>query len=311
MAIDYTTTARIAGLKRRGKIPTNQNLYQEADFLEMLSDEMIDEIVPTLMSVRNDYLLAKESQTIVLGQSEYDIPWRAVGDKLKDATIVDEVTEDVIEDLPFLDADAMAAHTPMDYIKLYGFAVEANKVRLFPNESAWVGRKLKLTYFRRPNRLVATTSAGKVQSINTGTNEVTLDNVPTTWTTALEYDVIKGSPAFDPRADGISISGIAGYVVTLPSLPTGLAVGDYFAEKGESPIPQIPYDAFGWLEQLGAVKAVESISNAQELQAHIGMAQKLENKFLLKITPRVDHGAKKIVPRKGIFRSTRRLTWPR
>lgn len=309
MALDYTSTAVIADLKRRGKIPTNQNLYQETDLAAILSAEINDTILPRIMSVREDHFVTFKDTLIVTGTDSYAIPQRAVGGKLKDVVIVDNLGT-VLEDLPRLTYTDVSLFSPMDYVKLYGFYLQGDDVRLYPNASGWNGRYLRQYYFRRPNKLVVTTAAGKITAINTGTLEVTLDNAPSTWTAATTFDVIAGRPNFRSVVDDAVITNIAGSVLTFTSV-TGFTVGDYVAEAGESPVPQIPYDAFGWLAQRGALKAVESIANQQELAAHIAAATDQEARFIDKITPRVDDAPKKIVSRKGIFRASRRLTWPR
>jgi hypothetical protein len=260
------------------------------------------------MAVRENYFVANSDTLVVSGQKAYPIPTRAIGDKLKDVVIVD-ADGNPIDELVLIPDNEVGSGQIVSQNSGQGFYIEANNVILYPDETAWVGRYLRMRYFRRPNRLVPVTSTGKVTNI--AGLVVTLDNVPTTWTTATELDVIQGKPPFNSRADGITVAGIAGFDLTLLALPTGLVIGDYFAEAQESPIPQLPVDSFGWLAQRGAIKALESVGNPAELQAHVAMADRMAIKFLTKITPRVDDQPKKIISRNGIFRNTRRTIWPR
>ena len=50
------------------------------------------------------------------------------------------------------------------------------------------------------------------------------------------------------------------------TLPTDLAVGDYVALAGKSPIAQIPYEAHHLLAQLGAIKVNEALGDMQGMQ---------------------------------------------
>lgn len=308
--IDYSTTERIASVKRRASVPTNQNLFLDSDFVKILSDGLIDTVLPMIMSVREDYFLTYQDTLVGAGVSSLNIPVRAVGGKLKDVVFVDPSTGNATEDLPRLSYADISLYQPADYIKMRGFYVEGDKVKFFPPDIA-EGKTVRLYYFRRPSRLVEVSATGKVVAINTTTKEVQLNNVPTTWTTSTELDVIEGVPPFKSLADDVNVTLIAGFVLTFLTLPTGLAVGDYIAEAMESPIPQIPFEAFGYLDQLGAVKVIEAVGTTEEVQKHAAMAQALEKKLFTMLTPRVDNAPQKIVSRNGLFRSARGMYWPR
>lgn len=306
MAIDYTMTERIASVKRRASIPTSQSLYTDADLASIMSYELLNVVVPKILAVREDYFLTSADQSVVSGTQAYRIPSRAIGDKLKELHIVDNNT--VSHNLPRLSYDDLAGEAPIADVKLYGFYLKGNEVVLYP-DNQFVGKTLRMYYYRRPNNLIVTSSAGKITAL--AGNVATLDVVPTAWTTSDTFDVISGSPGFHSRGDDQVVTDITGLDVTFSSIPTGTVVGDYVALSGESPIPQIPYDAFGWLEQRTALKCVEGIGNAQELQAHGTLAQDMEARLLALLTPRVDEESKKVVNRRGIFRVGRGVAWPR
>lgn len=308
MTTDYTTTELIASVKRRATVPTNQNLFEDRDFVKVLSDELLATVVPRILSVREDYFVAYKDTTVVAGTQVYTIPTRAIGGKLKDVVIVDPTNGNAIQNLPRLTYQDISLYQPGNGCGLYGFYLEGNNVHLYPTD-AFATKTLRVYYYRRPSRLVQTSSCGKVTNI-VGTL-VTLDLVPSSWTASTELDAIAGRPGFEPLQDDFNASSIAGFDLSFATLPTGLQVGDYIAEAGESPIAQIPYDAFSWLSQLGAVKCVEAIGNSTELQNHQAMAQKLEAQLMNLIAPRVDEESKKIVSRRGIFRASRGVLWPK
>jgi hypothetical protein len=301
MAVDYTTTELIANLKRRASVPTNQSLFENSDFLGLMSDEMESVLVPLILAAREGYFATYSDTLLVAGTNTFDIPDRAVGGKLQDVLIVDS-DGNTIQDLPSLNSHDQGIDTDDLERQMYGFFMEGMRVRLFPADN-WVGYYLRMKYYRKPNRLVTEASAGQVTAIDTGTNTVTLGNVPTTWSTSTTFDVIEGRPHFRSLADDQAITALSGYDLTFSSLPTGLVVGDWVAEAGESPIPQVPFEAFKWLAQAGACKVVEALGKTSELQAAQGKLNVLENAFLKLISPRVDYAPKKIIPHHGIFRS--------
>lgn len=304
--IDYTMDGVIADVKRSGAIPTHQSLFEEEDFVAVLSDDMKTILVPLLMSVQENHFQTYYETTILVDQDHYEIPWRAIGNKLKTVEIYDGTTR--LKVLPRLDLRDIASDASLSYLLYNGFRMEGTDVVLYP-VNAYTEKTLRLTYFRRPNDLVPTSESGKIVTINTGTNEVQLDNVPTDWTTTDTFDVIQNKPPFKCLGEEVGITTIAGLVITFSTLPTGMAVGDYVAIKGQSPIPQIPYDAFPLLAQRGVCQVLGALSPQQGEIAEKGY-QELAGMYLKIIAPRVDDAPKKLVNRKGIWQGGGSNRWP-
>ena len=59
-------------------------LINNFDLLEFASEELLLGVVPGIMSVHEDYFLYEQNAQIVAGKSEYEIPSRAIGNKLRD-----------------------------------------------------------------------------------------------------------------------------------------------------------------------------------------------------------------------------------
>jgi hypothetical protein len=263
-------------------------------------------IVPLIMSSMEEYFVTKLDTVIAVDQTDFLVPPRAIGGKLKDLKILESDGSEI--DLVRLNLTDISNTDIGDISRLSGFYMRGNFVVLHP-KNTHDGKSLRQYYFRRPNRLVPTDNAGKIVSINTGTNEVQLDNVPTTWDTSDTFDVIQGEPPFEARGEDQAITLVAGSVLTFSSLPATMAVGDYVAEAGESPIPQIPYEAFPLLTQRGAIKVLEALSPkaVQAAQQEYGNIHKT---FLTLCQPRVDNAPKKLVSRHGIWKARGPVSWP-
>jgi hypothetical protein len=312
MANDYTTTELIADVKQRASVPTNQNLITDTALIRFLDNKLKSDLVPLVISAREEYFVHTFDHAITTASAdtnEYKIPPRAIGMKLKDVTIVSSNgnDENPVPRLTYRDK-ALPAFT--DYQRIWGFWVKANYIKLHIR-TTFIGDTLRLYYFRRPNRLVATSRAGEITNIDVPTKVVTLDNAPTDWTTNTTFDVIKGEPGFHSVADDQTITNKTGFDLTFSSLPDDMEVGDFVAEAGESPIPQIPWEGFPLLAQLGAIKILEALGDKTGWQVATQEYQVLRTEFLKLLSPRVDDQPQRIVARKGIWRTRGAQYWRR
>lgn len=308
---DYTTTELIADIKQRCSVPTSQNLFDESKFVRFLSNKLRDNILPQIMSAREDFFVASEDiaiTTTTQATNAYAIPQRAVGMKLKTVVLVDAQGNE--EELPRLSYKDKSLPGYVDYQSLYGYYLEGNKVRLHLADS-YVNQTLRMYFFRRPNQLVKTSEAGKITNIDTGTNVITLDNAPTSWTTSTTFDAICADPPFDSKADDLTITNIAGFDLTFATIPDELAVGDWIAVAGESPVAQIPYEAYSLLTQLGVIKVLEALKDTQGMQNAVNDYNQMRQDFFTMITPRVDGQPKKVVSRTGTWRLSGARKWGR
>ena len=309
--IDYTTDELIEDIKQRASVPTSQSLFNEDRFTRFLSSKLRDNVVPLMLSVREDYFVAFEDIDITdltSNTNTYTLPERAIGMKLKDVVLVDSQGKE--EQLPRLTFQDKSLPGIADYQSLYGFYVQANSIKLFLQRS-FVGKKLRMYYYRRPNGLVKTSKAGKILSINTGTGVVTLDNAPTNWTTSTTFDLICGKPPFDSKGDDTAITAISGFDLTFASVPTGLKVGDWVCESNESVIPQIPYEGFSLLVQLGVVKVLEALNDTRGWQTAVEDYKQMQMDVKTMLSPRVDEATVKTVSRSGVWRIGGSNKWGR
>lgn len=296
--IDYTTQGMIDSIKTKGILPESQNLYLPADIVSLTTDELISVIVPLLMSVKEEYLTASYDQAIGAGERSFFIHERALGLKLRDLVLVDTGGQEIPldryepEDLKHgLQANPATA----------GFYLDNDRVNLIPIASDFSSYTLRQKIFRRPNNLILTSQAGQVTAINTATKEVTISTVPSAFTTSLTYDMIKGTPSFRAHAEGQAITSIVGFVLTFSAtLPEDLAVGDWIAPTGFSPIAQIPYEAHKLLEQRVVIKILEGLKDKTGMDMAQEGYKAMVEKFTQLVTPRVDGAPQKLVSRRGL-----------
>lgn len=305
MAIDYTTTALVSSIKRRASVPTSQSLFETTDFNAILTDEMQSIIVPIILAEQQDFFVHSQDIAMDGVVKSFDIPSRSIGMKLKDVGFYNPVNNDFESKprMPLSDYGDPGG----DYIKsLGGFYLEGSKIS-FTEAPSNTSDKLRAYFYRRPNNLVAENKAAKVTSIDIASKTLTFGSMPSSWTTSTVFDIIKGKPGFNSLSDDLSITTKDSLTLTFAeTLPTDIAVGDWVAENGESPIAQIPYSAFPLLAQLGAVKVLESLGDLKGMQMGQAKFDVLVQNFLRTINKRVDSSPKKIINRNGVFSSVRR-----
>jgi hypothetical protein len=152
---------------------------------------------------------------------------------------------------------------------------------------------LRMKFYRRPNNLTLAANCAQITAIVGSV--VTVNAVPSDWTTATTFDVIQNFPQFSSISDGLAITLISNLNITLASVPTGLAVGMYLCPTGMSCVPQIPYEAFSLLVQCGIERLAESLGDVQGSQVAAKRCEKLAMTLIKLIAPRVQKATKKII----------------
>lgn len=303
--MDYTSTALIAQIKRFAALPTNQNMFQDSDFIAILASQLRTYITPLVMKVKEEYYVTSSSQSIVIGQTDYAIPEEAIGKKLRAVQWLD--SNNNILDLPRLTIEQIS--TDLQVVRPYGYTIQGDSIVLYPSPTST--GTLKMYYYRRPNELVLESDSAKIVSANGTTGELICVSVPTSWTTANVIDAIDGKPSFGLLGENLAISSIAGTSVFIATATAALLeAGDYIALHNQSPIPQIPVEVFDLLVQAGVLKCLESISDGGDgTKLAAEQLMKMEDTVINLLADRVESSPKKIINNRGVWKSYRTWYW--
>jgi hypothetical protein len=305
MGIDFTSSAMIESIKTRALVPTSQKLFGNDLIVKIITEELLADIVPLIMDVREEYFVNYFDQAINTAVSNYDLPSRAVGQKLRDVVLLNTQNREV--SLPRLEADQLKHQWFLGNYSLYmnrrGFYFQDGYVTLFPDATSLGAYRLRMKYFRRPNNVCQTTAAGQVIIIDFLNNIVTLNNVPATWLVTDTFDIIRGKPGFKSLGDDLTITAVDPILqtVTFAALPTDLAVGDWVCPSGFSPIPQIPYEVFNILEQRCTIKLLEDMKDSEGLKNAAEVYTNMVDRFRTLVSPRADGSPKRIVRSSTLF----------
>ena len=180
-----------------------------------------------------------------------------------------------------------------------GYFLKGNNIILSPTPSTTTGT-LRLAYIRRPSALVLTTAAGEITSIDTGLNQIVVSSLPSTMTVNTEIDFVQGNSPYDLLETDSSITGVSGTTISFASLPDDLAVGDFIALSGESPVAQLPEELIQILTQSVLCSCLSSKKDKSvefEMQKLTQMKEILTNMLV----PRVKSDDKKIKNNQGFL----------
>ncbi len=311
----YNTEQLIENIKRRCTVPTSQLTYTDEDFVLLANDELQGEVVPLIMSTRDEYFVDyvdvnSDSSGVI------PIPSVAVGAKLRTVCYVQQSSPLLLINLPLLNLDVVAGVGAnfINGLTFTGFYIQDNSIRLYPNTSVPVGTQIRIYYYRRSLVLAEPSQYGQVVSIDPDTNTVVLDKVPTGWVVGDTINAVSQDPNFKITVESAEITTLSAPSVVLSSV-VGLSVGDYVTIEGYSAIPQLPVEAHAYLAQLTAAKVLEGLGDRAGMEAALAKAKSLKDGLLIMTSSRVDGSPKKVInPNGGVriaasLRGIRRGSW--
>lgn len=297
MAVSYTTSKLIESVKRRGMFPTSQQLFTDRRIVDFANDELQQTIVPIIMSMREDYFVVHKDINAE-GDSPFvvEVPDDAVGMKLKG---VGQLVDNVYISLPRIQENEINRRF------LYGFTVEGNQLKVYSN----VKNTFRLYYYQRTLELCLEKEASQIVSIDSLTNEVQVNAIPSSWNTSTVLNAVQSVQPFRAVKSEAQIISLSSPLIRLDSVDD-LKVGDWLAVEGYSPIPQIPVEAQKVLEQGTVVKCLESVGDREGMAAAEKKYEINVKNMMTVLAPRVDQSPKKINSDPyGRWNSTRFRRW--
>jgi len=282
-----TTQELLDSIEMRCFAPIDQNTFSSSKLLLLAHEELQSKILPEILSVREEFFVTYTDYSVVANQASYIIPNRAIGMGLREVKII--VGNDVIN-LTQITPEAVTSTTSGSPTSFY---IQDNNVVLYPTPST-SANTLRLYYCKRPSKLVLTSDAALISSIDTATKTVTVTAVPTAWSTSNQFDFVKQDGASENLAIDQSITSINSTDITFSNdLPSTLRVGDWVSLRYTSPLVQLPEEYITVLSQATSCRVIQSMrlpgldSEMAQLKIMLDMAKKL-------IGPRVSGETKKI-----------------
>lgn len=310
MARINTATNFINGVKRRAAIPENQATFEAEDFLAFADEELLLGVVPAIMVVHEDYFLYETETVIESGKTEYEIPSRAMGVKLRDLQYKPNPTTH-IEMTRIGIGERFGSYNGMMNDPKY-FYVKNNKVVISDSMPSGNTGTLNFIFYIKPSQLVLEDRIGVITGINdlnNGTTQIVVDAIPDNFSTSIVYDVYKSeSPRNILNIDMIPLTiNVITKSVTFDSddIPSELKIGDHLAQAKEATLAQIPDEFDAMLEQMVACRILEAQGDTSGLQNALLKLQQMNNAGGNLVDNRVEDSPEKIVNRHGTLKQGR------
>jgi hypothetical protein len=269
----YTSTSLLNAVKLRGQIPeASEDSFDDTDLLDFLSEEIQTYMASLLMSVREEFFVHAYDVAAQNGLIFYDVPPRSIGGKLRQVLLGTPPSQWVviqrIEPKQLYGAYYGYSNSYSGYA--IGYIFQDTTIELlspFPN-----GQTIRMMYFRRPNRLVADSACAAVTALGPAANQVTVSaaTLPSSFTTSVTYDLIKGTPGFKSLGDDVTVTNVntsTGVITFTDNYPSSLQVGDFVCLSGTSCVPQIPVEMHPLLAQRVVVKVLEAMGDPKVVVA--------------------------------------------
>lgn len=247
-----------------------------------LADQATDSVVvPLVRSAQGDYYVTYADVSIVAGTTYYRLPARAQGNTLRDVTVIDTTGAEVPAE--YRDLKQAWPGVAVASTSSYLYVIEGDRIALLPTPTS-SGGSIRLRYSRRPSRLIPTASAYVVSAVTSPTIVSVTGTGP-----ASPYDAVSKGPPGGSRGDDLPGAVVTG-TLTLSSghFDSDIAVGDYVASAGYTPVPQMPAEAQALLISATCVRVLKALGDQQGLASAMAELADVRQEVASLLVPRVE-----------------------
>ena len=306
----YTSSNILDTVKRNQTITSSAFRFTDADLYSMVDEEIENTIVPMILRLHSDRLIYREVVALVASQSNYDIPYRAIGSQLRDVILQDSATSPSWKrDLSYFEySDAQLS---VQTGEPNGFYFSGDQIYLVPGVGSSTSDYLSFSYPIKHPRMVASSAVATISSVNYTTGVVTLAaDAPSSWTTSDYFDFLLANVRSKPRilSYDINSSSIVTTSMTfaVADIPLGLVAGDKITLAQETDVLLLPDECFKYLCKAVSIKIMEAQKDLQAVQAAQPSFDKARMAMESILTPRITGEARVIINRTGLIRRYQR-----
>lgn len=313
MSSYMTSSSLIAAIKRKGNIPSSQVTFQDEDFLALANEELQIGILPSVMQFHEEFLVYAVTVPIVANQASYNIPERAIGNKLRSIYYRDP-GNNMREMVRILADDVAFFYNGISNSIFTQYYLQNNSLILVNPFKQSTGTFL-MAYYQRPNQLVVESRVAVVVSIDRNTGNIQLDKSPiddnriALFSTSTPLDLLEAggghkSLGIDVVPTGVNV-GTKIITLDLADIPAELKAGDFIALSGECVVPQIPDELHTVLAQRVVARCLEALGDQAGLKAANMKIQEMDIKMGNIIDNRVESNPIKIMNKYSLLRDAK------
>jgi len=291
MSVDYTNTALISDIRATGHIPQSQTAFSDSNLLALADKQLQTHISRQIVTVRENYFTRYQDVARNL-TGLYDIPSRSVAGALVDIQLVS--SSEIIPVVRMEIGEQFSTVSSPNGV--YSAYLMGNQVQILPIPNSTY---VRFWFNTRPSKLIPVTQACQITEI--AGNVLTVNLVPTSITTSTPVDIVQGQPHFSTLLLDSTPTVVTATTITLPSVPSGTAVGDWVTLANQSPVAQIPVEFRGLLVQRTVMKYYEIQGYKDKMEmAKADLKEMTEDLYEL-INPRISEEPKKITASTGLI----------
>ena len=303
----------IESVRNRAMVPTDNRTFDDNNILSIANEELDVQLLDKLLSIKEGHL-ATHIDVPRNDTGIYNIPDRAIGNKLLDISLIEssqvwELTQISIGELPQQD----------DSYNSYGmdkFYIEGNQIKLIRPARNY--EYVRMYFYIRPNVLTKVNQSAIIKSITIVGSDttVTFSSIPSKFQTTdstgaiIKYDIVDSkSPnkilSWDlvPTSINNSLKFMVFNTNSITKQLTNIKQGDYVTFAEESPVPNIPTEMHPVLAQLTAVHILEAMGDTEGLNNAKVRLDRMTMSTMQIVDDRVELAPKKIKPLHGTLNS--------
>jgi hypothetical protein len=249
--VAYTSDDLITDIDRDSFQPAAQDHFSPAQKLLIADQEIQQTLAPLLVSLDAGYFLEPADTALVADQDAYDLDRYAMWNKVRRVEILD--ADDNPRELNFVTPEQRNGYDTTTSGTPRAFEMRHAQIVLLPAPSG-ATETLRQWIYRRPGRLVATSEAAVVSSVNSVTGVVTYTAAKpaSTFTASSVHDVYRGTSPFRRvvTAATASASGSTTTQTFNAANAAKIQAGDYVCVRDETVFPAIPIELHPFLKDL-------------------------------------------------------------
>ncbi len=290
----------VESVRNRAMIPNDTSVYTDTNILTIANEELDAQLLSQLLALHEEHLTVHiDIPANAVGF--YDIPSRAIGNKIRDVVMIKagqeyEMTQISIGELS-------------DKSHYNAFYVESDQVKLVNAEQAL--DSIRIYYYIRPNYITKLEEAAIIQDISTLDDIVTINfstTVPDAFAIGEDMDIVGGKTPNKIKAldlEAVEVNQTLKYVKfnlsDIEDVLGSITKGDYVCLAEESPVPNIPTEMQPVLAQYTAVFILEALGDTEGLNNAEKKLAKMVKSVTQLVDDRVELAPKKIKPRHGVL----------
>lgn len=272
----FFTEDLVSAIKRSGFIPTGQTTFGDPDdFIALANEELQTRLVPHIIKIRQEFFTKHTTVPLLNQINHYPVPERAIGNSLRDVFFLpnasDSVNKILVKKIDEHDQQIYQGNTG----NVISFYMEGDEVIVIPTPVNPSG-VLMFYYFRKPSKIVSTSSCAKITGISSAPGLTTL-TVDTDLTASLPagslVDFVQVKSPFLSRYIDVAIQSITATTIVVNTTDISNEAGtldtklnDYICPAQQTNIPQIPDVFHPILSEMVVARCMKSLGNMPALQ---------------------------------------------